>query len=185
MSKKGVTMRILWLIVGFLLAASLVIWTDKCSAEDYIGLGGSWHNGHSWSGQNKIDPAGSNNWGANLYLEKGVDRGQRLDFTYLLRTDLLRFTKRDNSSGGSDRIYNAIVGIEGRTYLRSGWRVDPYVGLEVAYGVAGDGRSAACGVAYGIEYSVTDSFALSFDGRNLADSDRRHDLYGISAKFRF
>lgn len=166
------------------LVTFLLLWTP-CFAGQNIGLSGAWHNGHSYSGQDKIDPAGSNNWAGSLSYERGTDNGRGIDVTYGIRTDFLRFTKRDNIKRSSEHIYAAVPAVEARTYYRDILGVDFFVGLAIGAEFATDGYSPAISGVAGFERQLSESISVAAYGRDIVTTERRHDLFGIELKYRF
>jgi hypothetical protein len=180
--KGGFQMRkVFWFMVGFVLVFSIGI----ANAEQSVAVGGQVHNGHSYSGDNKIDPPGYSGHGARLQFERGIDKDGGFDLTYLFGIDFIRFGKRDNRTMQSGWEHALTGLIEGRVYSRHTRYFQPFVGVAIGSSVASDEVTGAIAGSFGVETRISESLSIETFGRVTATETRRHDTYGLLMKWRF
>jgi len=181
-SQGGKDMKVLWFLIGFLLAAILVV---QCADAATLGFGGFVHNGHSYSSDDKIDPPGYVGYGVNMFIEEGREDGQRLDFTYLGRVTGVRFGKRNNFTMRTSWEHAAMPTLEGRAYFKILEGCSLYTGVGLGYSFGTDGSNPLASVSYGLEKRFNSAWATEIGGTHFVTDERRHDLYGINIKYRF
>jgi hypothetical protein len=189
-SERGFYMNRELLRMGILVLAIFVgLFIVKCdknaNAGQAVAVGGQIHNGHSYSGDNKIDPPGYVGHGARLQFERGIDDERGLDFTYLFGIDFIRFGKRDNDTM-RHRWEHAFTGlIEARVYSRHTRYFQPFVGVAVGSSSASDEFTGAIAGSFGVETRISESLSVETFGRVTATETRRHDTAGLLLKWRF
>lgn len=175
-------MKVLYFLIGFLLAALLVV---QCSDAASVGVSGFVHNGHSYSSDDKIDPGGYVGHGVRLFVEEGRDDGSLLDFTYLGKFTGIKFGKRNNFTMRTSWEHAAIPELEGRAYLKILDGLSLYTGIGIGYSFASDGSNPLATVNYGLEERFNPAWSAEIGGTNIVTDERRHDLYGVSIKYSF
>lgn len=189
MSKKGKVSkmkRLFWFWIGFMLVFGLGF-SCNARAEKSIALFGGVHNGHSWSGDNKIDPPGYLGHFAGVRYEDREKEGffKFIRLSYGGSVTYLRYGKRNNDTF-EERWNQAIMGkLEGTAYLDLYQGASLFAGAGVGAAAETDGVHAVGSFRYGIEKSITDKFSAGISGEHLVSSVRRHDLYGVYVKYSF